>query len=356
MPTIKTKTIRRHKIAHSAVIRRVKQRKSKKAKHHKRKTHKRNIVMRGGGNDDKLSLYSEYGPTQPKCIIFIFKTKSLMMSKVELYLFFAADITSQEVKEYVCHAMGLEPNVTFNPDFTIQPGNPDELNNLFIKLSSGGIINNSYTIIESGYLNPQDDNNSIINASQKHEPTPKISLGPKSWNDILNNLKNKGHEFSEFEKFNFGNKLNNFVVRNGNKYANGMNMDYYDVKCKEQKKKIWEKIDEGIKNIIFKNWNENKPKLIRIHDNLAELKKYGRQKGINDIIKKNILGGIDKYDNNVLEIQKYIPNLINEVNDMEYEGLTPDCKKWFIDTELDRRLPKNQTVAEMVDAAYATGT
>jgi hypothetical protein len=45
------KTTRRHKIAHSAVIRRVKPRKSEKAKRHKRKTHKRNTrnkVMKGG--------------------------------------------------------------------------------------------------------------------------------------------------------------------------------------------------------------------------------------------------------------------------------------------------------------------
>ena len=83
------KTTRRHKIAHSAVIRRVKPRKSEKAKRHKRKTHKRNTrnkVMKGGIHKDLKVYVIQKNLGKPKC--FIIRQK--MMPLDTIYLFFDA--------------------------------------------------------------------------------------------------------------------------------------------------------------------------------------------------------------------------------------------------------------------------
>ena len=90
------KTTRRHKIAHSAVIRRDKPSKSEKAKRHKRKTQKRksrNKVMRGGVHENLKVYVIQKKLGKPKC--FIIRQKS--SPKDTIYLFFDAQLPNEEL-------------------------------------------------------------------------------------------------------------------------------------------------------------------------------------------------------------------------------------------------------------------
>ena len=131
-----TTTRRRKAPIRSVAIRRVKP----NAKRKERKTQKRksrNKVMRGGAGD--ILLYYEPGVNPPKCVII---KEKLTGRRDNLYLFFVANITLDEVKSYVCKAMGLDEKIVqFEPGFE-QKKNDDreskgtlkyKSNDLFIK-------------------------------------------------------------------------------------------------------------------------------------------------------------------------------------------------------------------------------
>ena len=165
----------RHKIAHSAVIRRVKPRKSEKAKRHKRKTQKRksrNKVMRGGIHEVLIVYVIQNKLGQPKC--FIIRQKSTPLDTI--YLFFDSKVLNEELKTFLCAALNLdnidsiqpqlkidEPqseltqdaadNLAVGSEIPITRPNTQEFKSLFVKLSG----NFSYTL-SSGYLDQIYDN------------------------------------------------------------------------------------------------------------------------------------------------------------------------------------------------------
>jgi len=181
------KTTRRHKIAHSAVIRRVKLRKSEKAKRHKRKTHKRNTrnkVMKGGIHED-LNVYIIHESGKPKCFII---RQHVTFGLDTIYLFFDAQLPIDEFKAFLGAALGLdnlekidsiEPQLKFvEPESKLTQDavdqqvdfwkrNTQEFKSLFVKLS--GI--RSYTL-SSGYL----DELYGCNKNERHEDECNISL------------------------------------------------------------------------------------------------------------------------------------------------------------------------------------
>lgn len=200
------KTTRRHKIAHSAVIRRVKPSKSEKAKRHKRKTHKRNTrnkVMKGG-IDEKLKVYViQNNLGQPICFII----RQTMTPLDTIYLFFDSNVPKKEIETFLCAALNLdnidsiqpplkidepEPeltqdaadNLAVGSEIPITRPNTQEFKSLFVKLSG----NFSYTF-SSGNLHE------IYNCSryERHhdESCHKISLSRVSL-EKHNELKNIG--------------------------------------------------------------------------------------------------------------------------------------------------------------------
>ena len=163
------KTTRRHKIARSAVIRRVKPSKSEKAKRHKRKTHKRNTrnkVMKGGIHENLKVYVIQKNLGQPKC--FIIRQKMTPLDTI--YLFFDAKLPNEELKTFLCAALNLDNIDSIQPQLKIDEPeseltqdaadnlavgseipntrpNTQEFKSLFVKLSG----NFSYTL-SSGYL------------------------------------------------------------------------------------------------------------------------------------------------------------------------------------------------------------
>lgn len=198
------KTTRRHKIAHSAVIRRVKPSKSEKAKRHKRKTHKRNTrnkVMKGGVHKDLKVYVIQQNLVRPKCFIIREVTR---LGLDTIYLFFDAQLPNEELKTFLCAALNLE-----NIDSIIKPTLiiPDETNSvkkiksLFVKLS--GI--RSYTL-SSGNL-PKDRSPLSNVTVTKHTPDFKIGNGE----EVIQRLKTKTPEiFPDHTFIDETLKLNNY--------------------------------------------------------------------------------------------------------------------------------------------------
>ena len=138
-----TTTRRRKAPTRSVAIRRVKQ----NAKRKERKTQRRksrNKVMRGGVHEN-LNVYVIQKLGKPKCFIIRQKT----MTKDTIYLFFDSNLTVDEIKEFVCAAMGLDVDAVITPELISHKSTDNKFNSLFVKLSgtfsyslsSGQLIN-----------------------------------------------------------------------------------------------------------------------------------------------------------------------------------------------------------------------
>lgn len=222
------KTTRRHKIAHSAVIRRVKPSKSEKAKRHKRKTHKRNTrnkVMKGGINEKPKVYVIQNKLGQPICFII----RQTMMPLDTIYLFFGSNVPKKELETFLCAALNLDNIDSIQPQLKIDEPeteltqdaadnlavgseipnttpNTQEFKSLFVKLSG----NFSYTL-SSGYLEDiydcsryerhQDESCHQISLSrvslQNHKEPGKIGKGET----VINRLEAKTKE--EFTDYTF---------------------------------------------------------------------------------------------------------------------------------------------------------
>lgn len=165
---------RRHKIARSAVIRRVKPRKSEKAKRSKAKTFKRksrNNVMRGGIHKNLKVYVIQKKLGKPKC--YIIRELSSWKSLDTIYMFFDEQLPDEELKTFLCAALNLENLEDVQPQLTIPKGSDDDIfKSLFVKLSGF----RSYTL-SSGKL-PQNKNFPLSKVVvTKHTPDFNIGNG-----------------------------------------------------------------------------------------------------------------------------------------------------------------------------------
>lgn len=174
---------RRHKIARSAVIRRVKPRKSEKAKRSKAKTFKRksrNNVMRGGIHKNLKVYVIQKKLGKPKCYII----RELSWNSLDtLYMFFDEQLQDEELKTFLCAALNLDKLDSLQPQLTITEEFGDKVfKSLFVKLS--GI--RSYTL-SSGKL-PQRINFPLSKVRvTNHKPDFKIGNGE----EVIQRLKAK---------------------------------------------------------------------------------------------------------------------------------------------------------------------
>jgi len=163
---------RRHKIARSAVIRRVKSRKSEKAKRPKVKTFRRksrNNVMRGGIHKDLKVYVIQKKLGKPKC--YIIREVSLGLDTI--YMFFDNQLPDEELKTFLCGALNLNNLDSLQPQLTIPKEIDDKaFKSLFVKLSGF----RSYTL-SSGKL-PQNKNFPLSKVVvTKHTPDFNIGNG-----------------------------------------------------------------------------------------------------------------------------------------------------------------------------------
>jgi len=175
---------RRHKIARSAVIRRVKPRKSEKAKRSKAKTFRRksrNNVMRGGIHKNLKVYVIQKKLGKPKC--YIIRELSSWKSLDTIYMFFDEQLPDEELKTFLCAALNLENLEDVQPQLTIPKGSDDDIfKSLFVKLSGF----RSYTL-SSGKL-PQNKNFPLSKVVvTKHTPEFKIGNGE----EVIQRVKTK---------------------------------------------------------------------------------------------------------------------------------------------------------------------
>lgn len=337
-------TARRRKVPIRSVgIRRVKSRKSQNAKRFKTFRRKsRNIVMRGGGNN--LSLYYESNILPSKC--FIIKKEAL--GRDDLYLFFAADISLEDIQEYVCNAIGLDTTtVTFEPEFNPQkPTNTSfKLNNLFVKLSGW----TSYSTIESGYLtrvdniNDKEQHKNVVISTKHKTIMNAASSAPeiKKWQEVFKNLKTHGHVFLFFKDKELG--LSSYVAEDECSYIEYRKREAEKNKCSS----IIRNMNTNIKNNMYElqrkigRWPE------RIEINAKPGNKSIPKEEIVKYIREYLRGfNYDNYDDDVRELK----NLFDFIKQMpEYQDSSPFCKEW-VETELGFKQYK--TIEEIVDQFY----
>ncbi len=320
------------------------------AKRKERKTQKRksrNKVMRGGAEDDILLFY-EPNVNPLKCVII---KERLTGRRDNLYLFFAADITLDEVKSYVCKAMGLDKEkVQFEPEFVTQKddekystGEPrNKLNNLFIKLS--GLL--SYSTIRSGYL--KRDDKSIYKAlvtSNEHIITSGLTPGSKinSWDVVVKNLGfEKGHV--EYDKI--YNDVSSRVAEDGYYTANNIHISAQKEATRAAYRDCVNKIHPNIRENVFdvKKRLANWPDIIK--EAVPRMKKGGftrkdAETAISDSLKANNTYSLpEKYDMDVNELRTGYTDTID---------VFPDCKEAL---KSYFGLTNIKTIKEMFDEVY----
>lgn len=186
---------RRHKIARSAVIRRVKPRKSEKAKRPKATTLKRkprNNVMRGGIHKNLKVYVIQKKLGKPKCYII---REVSRLSLDTIYIFFDDNLPNEELKTFLCAALnldnieGIQPQLNILNESTDIPngstGQGQTFKSLFVKLSG----NISYTL-SSGQLPKQNKVPLSKVVVTKHNPDFKIGNGEA----VIQRLKAKTEE------------------------------------------------------------------------------------------------------------------------------------------------------------------
>lgn len=328
------------------------------AKRKERKTQKRksrNKVMRGGAKDNILMFY-EPNVNPLRCVII---KEKLTGWRDNLYLFFAADITLDEVKSYVCKAMGLDKEkVQFEPEFVTQKddekystGEPiNKLNNLFIKLS--GLL--SYSTIRSGYL--KRDDKSIYKAlvtSNEHRITSGLTPGSKinSWDVVVKNLGfEKGHvEYGEIYY-----DVSSHVAEHGYYTANNIHISAQEEATRareEATRAAYEdcvsKINSNIREIV----SDVKKRLVNWPDIIKEavprMKRGGftrkeAETAIDNSLKANNTYSLpEKYNMDVNKLRTLYADTKDE--------FPPDCKQAL---ESYFGLTNIKTIKEMFDEVY----
>jgi len=332
-------TRRRKAPTRSVAIRRVKS----IAKPKKRKTQKRksqNIVMRGGAS--KLLLYYNPSVKPPKC--FIIKEEK-RVGKDNLYLFFDAEITSDEIKKYLCSAMGLDTAVTFDPEFKPQKNDQYKSNDLFIKLS--GMI--SYSTIESGYLQRDKSvENKALVTTTKHKITLGLTSASeiKSWEVVVNNL-----TFEEYtDSFNYG-EVTSSVAESG--YNNIVDKFKKDEEKKQSKviADCKEKREVSMINgeliVIYKM-------IKTISDWSSIIKKELQTMRGSNIDKETAINSIESLlRDNEIDYDLYVGKLKEKYDVIKrriiINGITKECDK---ELKSYLRLTGLKTIKEMVNEAY----
>ena len=336
-----TTTRRRKAPTRSVAIRRVKP----NAKRKERKTQKRksrNKVMRGGAGD--LLLYYEPGVNPQKCIII---KEKLTGRRDNLYLFFAADIKLDEVKSYVCKAMGLADSVKFEPKF--EPKNSDnksfKLNNLFVRLS--GML--SYTTIESGYLQRGDDvKHKHLVTSTKHKITPELTSASeiKSWEVVVRDKL----QFQQYKDFQYV-ELTSHVAENGYFYIGYEFRPAQETAEDACRKQIDTLMDKSDHNYIGRMKN----KIMETTKSLKEQIRINKLTNKNNAVHAPEL--INFFKNNAeYSLDENITDLKSFYDRFKYRAtinkvvLSPECLK-VLESYLG--LTGLKTIEEMVDEAYA---
>lgn len=343
-------TARRRKASNRSVaIRRVKSRKSQNAKRLKtfrRKT--RNVVMRGGANG--IKLYYEPAISPPRCIII---KEGVRGRRDPLYLFFAMDITPNEINDYVRSAMGLEKSATFEPQFIAKPNENTKLklDDLFVNLS--GMLEYS---IESGYLQRTNEQKyKRLNTSKNH----KIASPPKitKWEQVLDNLKQKGHEFIEYKPFSqIYNGISSDVAEEGYYSAMfGQKSDEKD-RIRVQNDNCDKRI--GTVNINIKgNIDKAKEKLYRwstlIKDAVLDLP--GETKDDFIVRMNGHMNGFDEFKSSNSNYNSTINDLRSSVETLkvsvDYNRLPDECKRRFDELY---NISMYKTIEEIYDEVVRT--
>lgn len=343
-------TARRRKASNRSVaIRRVKSRKSQNAKRLKtfrRKT--RNVVMRGGAND--IKLYYEPAISPPRCIII---KEGVRGRRDPLYLFFAMDITPNEINDYVRSAMGLE-SATFEPQFIEKPNeNTDlKLNDLFVKLGSMSDMF-SYSSINSGYLQrtkEKENEKPVASNTHKVSSLPKIT----KWEQILDNLKQKDHEFIEYKPFSENyTHISRYVAENGYSWVMSKQGWVKEANIRAQEYKCDKQI--GPVNINMKN--SINAAIERLHNLPVIIKEAAVRSVRENTDRETFITQINNhikntnqnfnYDTTIREITGLFESLKTHVN---YDTLPDVCKRRF-----DERYDKSEyrTIEELYDDAVS---
>ena len=335
-----TTTRRRKAPTRSVAIRRVKPiAKRKERKTQKRKS--RNKVMRGGAGD--ILLYYKPGVNPPNCIII---KEKLTGRKDNLYLFFAANITSDQVTDYVCKAMGLADSVKFKPEFEPQKNDDMDsngrrkygLNNLFVRLR--GVF--SYTTIESGYLQRGDNTRyNVLVTSKEHKITPELTSASeiKSWEVVVRDKL----QFQQYKDFQYV-ELTSHVAEQGYfliGYEFRPAQETAEDACRKQMSNILgrhriDAIKEAKQRIG--NWPDNIKKSVAMMFN-QKMSKKEAEGYINTYLTANYNSD---YDSDVRKLRNYYDELTSK--------LSPECEE---ELKSHLGLDKFKTIQEMVDEAYA---
>jgi hypothetical protein len=303
--------------------------------------------MRGGAND--VSLYgTKDQPT--KCIII--KKKNVGF-RDDLYLFFARDISLEDITKFVRDAMGLDDSVSFTPEFVPQKSSDlrHKSNDLFIKLS--GFV--SYSNISSGYLQRDTAHaDKAVVTSTDHNITSQSS--PKSpnitnWKDVLSKLGFTEYFFSYI-------KLTNDTAEGG--YSSITYEKQRQLEHQQSRRET--ECRRNITDVIGINRNKNIREVKKEIGKWPEfIQKMALEKksviGINGkpITKEENSKAIQKhleefqpdYDSNVLELRKSIGNI--QEYDPKYQALSDECKSLF-----KSEYSEYNTIDEIVSQVYGS--
>jgi hypothetical protein len=167
---------RRRKIARSVAIRRVKQ----NAKRKERKTQKRksrNKVMRGGVHKNLKVYVIQKKLGSPECVI----VRQKSVTKDTIYLFFVKGLPPDEIKKFVCAAMGLDVGVVITPEFKNNSGK------LIVKLSG----NVSYSLSGGFFTTDSDGEPLPISNTRFGNYIISESIETKNGEEIIKSLEEK---------------------------------------------------------------------------------------------------------------------------------------------------------------------
>jgi len=353
---------RRHKIARSAVIRRVKPRKSEKAKRPKAKTFRRksrNNVMRGGVHKDLKVYVIQKNLGIPKCFIIREVTPFGLDT---IYIFFDGELPDNELNTFLCAALNLNNLESIQPPLNTPKDSTGKFKSFFVKLS--GI--RSYTL-SSGQL--QDIPNFVPLSTvvvTKHNPDFKIGNGEA----VIQRLKDKTTREPSFNDYTFTDKTPdkfqfnsfNFTLSNLNSLCDSIvDSTFTALEGFCNKSEIMGKVNELI-NLILRQ-----KRLSEIADNCA--RKFsdgnGRVKKSEDDDKKSKDDDKNSYIN---EGKKRLPftaedvtkanNLIQEIKTspdyQKCEGIIKQkhiSLKFYLNDDEDYKLVF-KTIEQLFDDAY----
>ena len=176
-------TTRRRKIVRSKAIRRVKP----NAKRKERKTQKRksrNIVMKGGVHANLKVFVIQKKLGSPKCII----VRQKSVPKDTIYLFFVKGLSPDEIKKFVCAAMGLDVGVVINSKFKNNSGN------LIVKLSG----NFSYSLSGGLFTTDSYDKPLPVSNTKFSNYTISGSIKTKNGEEIIKSLEEKTKTMDDY--------------------------------------------------------------------------------------------------------------------------------------------------------------